>query len=51
MMIAFASAATADACSIVHLVCVFMKTHLLALLQDNCLDLVVVLSCASCLHT
>jgi len=24
----------------VHLVCLFMKTHLLALLQDNCLDLV-----------
>ena len=30
----------ADACSVVHLVCLFMKTHLLALLQDNCLDLV-----------
>jgi len=37
---AFVSAATADACSMVHLVCLFMKTHLLALLQDNCLDLV-----------
>ena len=24
----------------VHLVCLFMKTHLLALLDDNCLDLV-----------
>ena len=36
---AFVSAATADACSMVHLVCLFMKTHLLALLQDNCLDL------------
>jgi len=24
----------------VHLVCLFMKTHLLAVLQDNCLDLV-----------
>jgi len=24
----------------VHLVCLFMKTHLLALLQDDCLDLV-----------
>jgi len=35
----FVSAATADACSMVHLVCLFMKTHLLALLQDNCLDL------------
>jgi len=23
-----------------HLICLFMKTHLLALLQDNCLDLV-----------
>jgi len=23
----------------IHLVCLFMKTHLLALLQDNCLDL------------
>ena len=23
-----------------HLVCLFMKTHVLALLQDNCLDLV-----------
>ena len=37
---AFVSAATADACFIVDLVCLFMKTHLLALLQDNCLDLV-----------
>jgi len=26
-------------CSIVHLFCLFMKTHLLALLQDNYLDL------------
>jgi len=25
----FVSAATADACSMVHLVCLFMKTHLL----------------------
>jgi len=29
----------ANACSMVHLICLFMKTHLLALLQDNCLDL------------
>jgi len=36
----FVSAATAGACSMVHLVCLFMKTHLLALLQNNCLDLV-----------
>jgi len=33
------SAATAAMCSMVHLVCLFMKTHLLALLQDNCLYL------------
>jgi len=37
---AFVSAATGDACSMVHLICLFMKTHLLALLQDNCSDLV-----------
>jgi len=30
----------ADACSMVHLVYLFMKTYLLALLQDNYLDLV-----------
>ena len=30
----------ADPCSMVHLVCLFIKKHLLALLQDNCLDLV-----------
>jgi len=30
----------ADACFMVHLVCLFMKMHLLALLQDNFLDLV-----------
>jgi len=36
---AFALAATADACSMVNLVCLFMKPHLLALLHDNCLDL------------
>ena len=35
----FVWAATTDACSTVHLVCLFTKTHLLALLQDNCLDL------------
>jgi len=34
------SAAIADTCSMVHLVCLIMKTYLLALLQDNCLDLV-----------
>ena len=33
---AFVSATMADVCSMVHLVCFFMK----ALLQDNCLDLV-----------
>jgi len=27
-------------CSIVHLICLFMKMHLLALMQDNCLYLV-----------
>jgi len=39
---AYISAATAGACFVVHLVCLFMKMHLLvlALLQDNCLDLV-----------
>jgi len=37
---AFVSAATADRCSMVHLVCLFAKMHLLALLHDNCLDLV-----------
>jgi len=39
-MIFFVLAAIADVCSTVDLVCFFMKTHLLALLQDNCLDLV-----------
>ena len=29
----------ANVCFMVHLVCLFMKTHLLALLQGNCLDL------------
>jgi len=29
----------ADACFIVHLFCLFMKTHVPALLQDYCLDL------------
>jgi len=37
---AFVLAATADTCSMVHLVCLFMKTLLLALLQGNCHDLV-----------
>jgi len=37
---AFVSAATADACFIVHLIGLFMKTHLLVLLQDTYLDLV-----------
>ena len=36
----FVSAAMAEACSRVDLVCLFMKMRLLALLQDNCLDLV-----------
>jgi len=36
---AFVLAATANVCSMVHLVCLFTKTHLLTLLQDNCLDL------------
>jgi len=43
---AFVSAATADVCSMVHIVCLFMKTHLLALLQDNCPDLL----CCTFLH-
>jgi len=37
---AFVSAAMADEYFMVPFVCLFMKTHLLALLQDNCLDLV-----------
>ena len=41
---AFLLAATADACTMVHLVSLFMKPNLLALLQDNCLDVVHVLS-------
>jgi len=36
---AFVFAVTANACSIVQLVCSLMKTHLLTLLQDNCFDL------------
>ena len=36
---AFVSAAMADACSMVVLVCFFVKMHL-ALLEENCLDLV-----------
>jgi len=31
-------AATTDTCSMVYLVCLFIKPYLLALLQDNCLD-------------
>jgi len=30
----------ADVCFMLHFVCLFMKTHLVALLQDNCRDLV-----------
>jgi len=41
---AFVSAATADACSMVDLVCLFMKAHLLALLEINVLTWFVVLS-------
>jgi len=37
---AFISAAADDACSVVHLLCLFMKKHLLALLQGNYLYLV-----------
>jgi len=37
---AFVSVVTAYARSMVNFVCLFMKPHLLALLQDNCLDLV-----------
>jgi len=37
---AFVSVATANARPMVHLVYLFTKTHLLALLQDNCLELV-----------
>ena len=36
----------ADTSSMVHLLCLFMKMHLLALLQDNCLVLV----CSAFLH-
>jgi len=48
---AFVGAAMADTCFMVHLVCLFMKMHMLALLQDNCLDLVhaqVVCMCEEC---
>jgi len=48
-MMMFFLAATANACSMVDLVCLFMKTHLLALLQDNCLDFLHCASCTSCL--
>jgi len=37
---AFVSAAMANACFMVRLVCLFVKTHPLPLLQANCLDLV-----------
>jgi len=30
----------AETCFMFHLACLFMKVHLLVLLQDNCLDLV-----------
>ena len=36
----FVLAAMANMCTMVHLFCLFMKTHLLALLLDNCPDLV-----------
>ena len=36
---AFVSVVTAGARSMVNLVCLFMKPHLLALFYDNCLDL------------
>jgi len=36
---AFVSVVAADARSTVNLVCLFMKPQLLALLQDNCLDM------------
>ena len=42
----FVLAVTAAACSMVHLVCLFVKMHLLVLLQGNCLDLV----CCDFLH-
>jgi len=32
---AFVSAVTGNMCSMVHLVCLFMKKHLIAFLQDN----------------
>jgi len=47
---ALVSAAMADACAMVHPACLFMKTHLLALLQKVYWLGFVVLSCASCLH-
>jgi len=37
---AFVLAAMAKACFMVHPVCLFMKLHLLALVENNCLDLV-----------
>jgi len=45
------SAVMADTCSMVHLVGLFMKTHMLVLLQDNSVfTWFIVLSCTSCLH-
>jgi len=44
---AFVSAAMANAC-LIPLVCLFMKTHLLALLQVTVLTWFVVFSCTSC---
>jgi len=35
----FVLAGTAAVCSMIHLVCLFMKMHLLELLQNNCLNL------------
>ena len=43
---AFISAVTANVCFTVHLVCLFMKTYLLVLLQGNCLELF----CCAFLH-
>ena len=47
---AFVLAATVDVCSMVHLVCLFTKTNLLAFLKVSVLTWFIVLSCASCLH-
>jgi len=37
---AFVLTAMAEVCSIIHVICLFMKMHLLVLLQGNCLELV-----------